>query len=433
MTSPRGAHRPVLRALLALVVALDFVSFFFFLEEDRVIGATHGTLNAFNELVSATAVRGLIVAVGVAAAIAFARRPGRLGAGAVALVALAVLSAAHTQLFGSPWRHLFFSGVCLAGWLLGLVVSRRRARPDDESWARLGAIALLGAAYLNAGLSKVTFGGLEWLSGLPIQAVIVAQDGLVPDGLLGLYRAWVVGTPAVASLLSIVTVALELAGPLMILGRIPRACVALGLFAMHANIWLLTPILYWEPMVLLLGFGLSSDGPGEGSTPEATDSSPVAAGRGFAAIAVPLAIWAVVAIGHQARRHAASQAAAPSPPAPVPSTPAVPAPDLRARVGPFAVGERAADGWTVETLEIRGAGVIVTLAGAPGRAAFEITCAATPNASPFDLGRAHVFYANTLPFGQLEPAGRAVRQRLRDAAAGREVCDALASWLAAPP
>ena len=69
--------------------------------------------------------RGLI---GAAGAVAFARasrtarrRPGdRRRAG--------LLSAAHAQLFGSPWRHLFYSGLCLTGWLLGLAVGRRRRR-----------------------------------------------------------------------------------------------------------------------------------------------------------------------------------------------------------------------------------------------------------------------------------------------------------------
>ena len=45
------------------------------------------------------------------------------------------------------------------------------------------------------------------------------------------------------------------------LGRIPRAVVALGLVAIHANIYLLTPILYWQAMLLLVVFGLSADVP----------------------------------------------------------------------------------------------------------------------------------------------------------------------------
>jgi uncharacterized membrane protein YphA (DoxX/SURF4 family) len=169
---------------------------------------------------------------------------------------LTVLSTAHTQLSGSPFRHLFFSGLCLAGWLVGLGVQRQRGAPEDESLARVGSIALLGAAYLSSGLSKLVYGGNEWLSGLPLQAAILGQQGLVPDGWASVGRSWVVATPAATSFLSFTTVGLELAGPLMLVGPRLRRSVALGLSAMHLNIYVLTAhILYWESIVLLIVFG----------------------------------------------------------------------------------------------------------------------------------------------------------------------------------
>src|SRR6185295_4978241 len=134
-------------------------------------------ISPFAELFSRTMVRGVIVLIGVVSAVAFGWRPGRLWEGLLSLGALIVLSTAHAQLFGSPWRHLFYSGVCLSGWLLGLVVSRRRGARLDESYARVGSIALLGAAYFNAGISKIVFGGAGWMSGLPIQAAIIGQVG----------------------------------------------------------------------------------------------------------------------------------------------------------------------------------------------------------------------------------------------------------------
>src|SRR4029450_6099426 len=120
--------------------------------------------------------------------------------------------------FGSPWRHLFFSGLCLLGWLLGLVVSRQQGAPTDESWARAGSVALLGAAYLNSGISKIVFGGFKWISGLPVQVAIIGQDGMVPDGVVGWYRSWAVSTPEVACAFSVGTLAFELSGPLMLVG-----------------------------------------------------------------------------------------------------------------------------------------------------------------------------------------------------------------------
>jgi len=253
--------------------------------------------------VARPAVSAAIVLIGIIAAIAFGRRPGRVYEGLVAVVALTLLSTAHAQLFGSPWRHLFYSGLCLCGWLLGLAFSRRRGAPTDEWFARTGALALLSAAYLNAGISKLVYGGWEWVSALPIQSVVVGQDGLVADGIASMYRTWVVTTPPAAIAFSVATVAFELAAPLMLVGSRARLIVAAGLLAMHANIYVLTDILYWESMVLLAVFGLSGDPPPQRETAQATvlsRSSP----RAFVAAAVLLALCAIVAISHQARRYA---------------------------------------------------------------------------------------------------------------------------------
>jgi len=179
----------------------------------------------------------------------------------VALVALALLSTAHAQVFGSPWRHLYYSGLCLAGWLLGLALSRRGGTPEDESYARTGAMALLGAAYLSAAISKIIYGGWEWADGTPIQAIILGQEGLVAGGIVDAYRFWTVTTPHAAVAFSVATVAIEAAGPLMLAGRRMRRIVAFALLILHANIYLLTPVLYWQSMLLLVLFGLSSDPP----------------------------------------------------------------------------------------------------------------------------------------------------------------------------
>ena len=250
---PHG--EPLLRGALGVIVVADLVSFFFFIANARAIAPASAFTNV-SDVFSRMPVVGAVVSIGVAGAVAFAWRPGRIWEGLVSLGALTLLSTAHAQLYGSPWRHLYYSGLCLSGWLLGLGLGRHRGAATDESLARIGSIALLGAAYLNAGISKLAFGGIDWLSGLPIQAVVVGQDGLVADSILSSYRTWVAETPAAASLFAIATVGFELAGPLMIAGRKTRLCVALGLLAMHANIYVLTRILYWESMVLLVLFGV---------------------------------------------------------------------------------------------------------------------------------------------------------------------------------
>lgn len=419
-----GLHREsVVRTVLAGVVIVDLLSFFFFVGDAYAIALANGiALNTFTALCSQTAVRGAVVLIGIAGAVAFGGRPGRLWQGGLALGALALLSTVHAQLFGSPWRHLYYSGLCLSGWLLGLAVSRRRGARSDESYARIGSIALLGAAYLNAGVSKIVYGGVDWLSGTPIQAVIIGQDGLVADSIVSLYRFWVVATPAVAQLFSAATLGFELAGPLMIASRNTRLVVAAGLFAMHANIYVLTGILYWESMVFLVIFGLSSEGPySECARASVTAMRPDA--RAFAASAALLAFCAVLAIGHQSRWYARQPDTSAA--AGVPSAPT--SPSLQ-QVGPFSVGQTLAAGWSVDSLTVSNDGFAAVLSGTPGRAAFEVTCARSDHRSPFDLGAAHLFYTSDLEFRDLEAVGRAFQEQVRKATEGEDICARLASW-----
>ncbi len=424
--SSRSEHRPTLRVTLATLVAIDLVSFYFFISEALEAARAHDiAIDPVTAMFASSGARAGVVAIGVAGVLAFARRPGRLWHGLVALGALVVLSTVHAQLFGGAWRHLYYSGACLAGWLLGLVASRRAGIADDESYARTGAIALLSAAYCNAAISKFVYGGVEWLSGAPIQAIIVSQDGLVGSGVIADYRRWTVAVPAVASFFSVATMVFELGAPLMLLGGWVRIAFALGLFAMHANIYVLTPILYWESMVLLLVFGLSRDAGAVEAAPSGASAAP---SRLFPIGAALLAVWAALAIWHQGHRYttreAAKLAARQAPPPPAPTAARL------SQVGPFIVGAPVTDGWTLQALELSESGFIATLTGGPGPLSFEVTCATSEHQSPFDLEDAHIFYSSALEFSALQAAGVSVRERVREAAAGGDVCAQIAAWRA---
>lgn len=438
MSAADAEQRPVLRAGLAAVVAADLISFHFVVREARAAALERGMALGAVEALSQPLIVSAVVVAGVVAIVVFAAAPGRRRAGLVSLAALVFLSTVHSQLFGSPWRHLFYSGLGLAGWLVGLSLSRRTGERTDESFARVGSIALLGAAYFNAGVSKIAFGGLDWISGLPVQAAIVAQDGLVADSVVSAYRYWVVTTPAVAALFSILTVGFELAGPLMLIGRRVGVFVVLGLVAMHLNLYVLTPILYWQSMVLLPLFGLSPD---SRDSPYTRPSLAPAflQGGAFVFAAVLLGVGALGAIGHQASRFADARRVRPpataalevppvAPPAPTGDQPAAPV-ALR-NVGPFAVGQNVADSWSIDALVIDDEAVILELAGRPGRVRFELTCRSQFR-SPFDLDRAHILYSQHAEFSALEAAGWALRRQLEAAAQGSDVCDRLAEWRAA--
>ena len=311
MSEAARDREPLLRIVIAAVAALDLLSLALFIRMARAGAAPGG----FAGLLSQTPIAAAVAALGIAAAISFARGRGRIASGATALVALALLSSVHAQLFGSPWRHLYYSGLCLAGWIAGLGVARYRGAPANESYARTGAVALLGAAYLNAGISKVVFGAADWATSVPMQAVIIGQDGLVPGGVLATYRALIVETPLLATAFSLLTIVLELAGPLMLVGWRTRSLVAGGLFAMHVNILLLTgEILYWEAMLFLAVFAVVPD---DDEVAAATPTGGPVGGTLFVPAVVLLVVALALGIGHQAvrfrqRYHQAAKVAAPA-------------------------------------------------------------------------------------------------------------------------
>ena len=286
--------------------------------------------------------------------------------------------------------------------------------------------------------------------GCAIQAVIVAQDGLVRDSLVSAYRSWVVMSPAVVGLFSFATMIFELAGPLMMLGGRVGVIVALGLLSMHLNIYVLTHILYWQSMVLLILLGVL---PHEETPPSRAAPRPIFASRPwFVGSVVTLGVAALFAIGHQRHRYnawAAPRAAPNTPPVPVaepaptpPPTPQLhvaepappPPPSQRPpsqRIGPFSLGDHVTDEWSIEALSPTDGGFTVTLLGPAGRARFEVNCADVEHRSPFDVGAAHIFYSRDVPFPIVQPLGSALRDRVRSAAAPHDPCQAINDWMQA--
>lgn len=400
------------RWILAAVVVFDLLSFFVFIPaaERRALAASV-EIPTWVSLVATLPGRAALVAVGLAGVVAFATRRASIAGGALALLALGLLSHAHTALNGAPWRHLFYSGLCLLGWLAGLVFARRRGHADDQRHAVAGMTALLGAAYFNAGLSKLVFGGVDWLAGETLRHAVVAQDGLVGAGPLHALRMLVVDRPSIAAALATATVAFELGGLLFLVGPRVRAAFAAGLVLMHLSILVLTGIAYVESMVLLLLFVL----PLVPSTDDSALTAP--APRGTLIAAFGLGLVAAAAIARQGLDLA--DAARPDALVPAPTR----------ALGPFTVGDDLA-GFRIVELAAGGDAATIFLARDTNRIGLDLTCRDTPDVGPFDRPPLHVFYRPTeLPLARLAPVGEAVRD-LALTAAGPDVCAALTHWIA---
>ncbi|MEM7155540.1 MAG: hypothetical protein AAF799_22010 [Myxococcota bacterium] len=419
-----------LRIGLATVVALDLVAYFFFVADARA-RAPSTDWNWLVGAVSSMPGRSLLMVVGIVGAVSFGMRPGRLRSGAVALGALVLLSTAHTQLFGSPWRHMFFSGLTLLGWLAGLALARSREQPEDEVFAATGSRALLGAAYFSASISKVLYGGLAWIDGTSIQASVVNQTGMVADTWLNGYRVWAAHSPGIAVAFAVATIVVEGLGIGMLGGRRLRAVAALGLVGMHFNIFLLTGIMYGESMFLLVLFGWPFR--------ELTEPEPRPGGvldtRIFKPLVAVLAVGWLGSMAYQGARYhrwyaeetdppGGSPASSPRGDAGEPDTPRRTGID---RLGPFVAGSDLA-GWSLVALDTYAEGLRLTAEGPPGRVVFELTCTPSEHTSPFDLGDAHIFHEGPVSYDEIESLGDAIRQEIERATEGRDVCESWRAW-----
>jgi hypothetical protein len=398
------AHRT--RIALSIVLAIDLPLLAYFLGEARARAASPSHIAS---AIAIAPVRWGIAAIGIAAVLAFARRAGRIRPGLVALIALGILSHAHAALFGSPWRHLYVSGLCLLGWLVGLAYDRK-----NEIYARTGAIALLGASYFSAGASKLVYGGLGWISGLTLRHTMLGQDGLVGDGILAGLRHAVVAHPWAGALLACATIAFELGGALFLVGPRTRALVASGLIAMHLSIFLLTGIAYVESVLLLAVFGFPLAAPEHDAQPDKAVSW-----RATLAIGGPLLLACAIGMAFQGARSRDLMNA------PLPRAQTAPA---MQSLGPFHVGDRI-EGFDIESLSVAPDSAVLSLRRGARELAFDLTCSGAHGRGPYDDGALHVYYRPTsLPRTELDAVGNTVRQRIHAAAQGHP-CPALHDWI----
>lgn len=264
-------------------------------------------------LPASPAALGVAVAVAAVAAALFAVGRAPVVAGLAQLAASTVLVEAHAALAGGPARNLFYGGAATLGWLAGVAFARLRRggaapAPDEGAFAEAGVRGVLAATYVSAALSKLLESGAAWLDPAGLRAIVVSQHEVSDTSLLGRYAELVASSGALSTALSAATLAAQLGAVLLLGPPRARAFAAAALLAFHANVLLLTHILYGEPMVLLAVFALPwrrADAP---IAPRAGDRRALLAGAGAAA-ALALGGWLGGARGYTALHHARPTAA----------------------------------------------------------------------------------------------------------------------------
>ncbi len=261
-----GRSRTGLRAGLAVIVVSNLVGAASDVWQDQRGPWSHPLAPDWLLNLGGSPLVAVLLVAGTAAMVQFARKPGQLAAGALALAAMALLVEADGALNEGPKRHFFAPGLALLGWLAGLAFARLlarhsgRTRAELVAWqeihAEMGAVAALAGNYVDAVASKLWHVGPGWANDTTLRAVILAHHPLGDGSLAGQYAHAVAGSAVASQVLSIATLFVQGGACLMLLGPRWRLAAGLAVFAFHCNVDLLAGIGYGPARTLLLLFCL---------------------------------------------------------------------------------------------------------------------------------------------------------------------------------
>lgn len=256
LTSPfDGRARAGLRIVLACVLAFDALLASRFLLEVHPGPASHPLAPRWLLAFAGHAwLVAPVAALALVSLVVFARRPARLGAGCVALAALALLVEAHAATIEGPYRIFFSGGATMLGWLVGAGYARATGRDAEQSerHAEFGAAAGLAATYVDAFASKIVAGGIGWTDADSLRAIVLTQHHVNATGLSSAYAAAIADHAWLARTLVTLTLLAQASAVAYPWRARARAASGALLLAFHANTAVLTPLFFPEAMVLLL-------------------------------------------------------------------------------------------------------------------------------------------------------------------------------------
>ncbi len=261
-----GRSRSFLRVGLAVIVASNVLGAAANVWQDQRGTWSHPMAPDWLLNLGGSPLVGLLLIVALLAIGQFARKPGQLAAGALALAAMALLVEADGALNEGPKRHFFAPGLALLGWLAGLAFARLlawrsgHARADLTAWqeihAEMGAVAALAGNYVDAAASKLLHVGPGWANDTTLRSVILSHHPLGDGSLAGQYAHFVAGSAAASQVLAVATLVVQGGACLMLIGPRWRLLAGLAVFAFHCNVELLADIGYGPARMTLLLFCL---------------------------------------------------------------------------------------------------------------------------------------------------------------------------------
>lgn len=200
----------------------------------------------------------IVAAIGLASLVSHARRPASMVGGLVAVLCGGLLFAIHEYVRGQNDESHILSGAMMVGWVGGVLFARlvgvRGAPVDIDRYGAIGAGAMIGAAYFNAGLSKLLVSGVGWADPRQIQTFLGAFVGTGEPELFTSLRFWALGSTFWCATFAWATLICELGGVLFPFGYRLRLLAGTGILVFHAGDLVFSNIIFAQPVVLIILF-----------------------------------------------------------------------------------------------------------------------------------------------------------------------------------
>jgi hypothetical protein len=374
---------------------------------------------------------GLAIVTG-AAMVFFARGRRPVLAGLLALAANRLLLEAFGAVDGVYDETSYHAGSALLGWICGCLYARAlgeaRESREVDAMAALGAAAMFGATYVNAGLSKLLEGGLSWADSDTIRLLVMSHRPAGGATWSDALRTFAGNSASFAIALSVGTLVIQCGAFLFPWTRRTRAVWGALFLAFHAGIYLVSGIFFIQAVFLSVLFAfpwadllvrlrILRAPPQAAETP----LPPGHVRRMNIAAGAVLAVLALLALAPlRPRAH----------PIEVLRPPGMAWSRSVAAFGPLATGMEIAGGWKVSALVIEEDKAVITIVRAEQQLVVDVTHRGDAPRGHFDKGGLHILYRDTpLPFAVFRSAGEDIARRFAWAAGGRDLPAAFDDWL----
>jgi hypothetical protein len=180
----------------------------------------------------------LVGVVGCAAVVAGRRVRVAAPVGAAAVWVTATLTSSYGQVFHTEHLLVLQLGILAAAALLEPVAPGAKTWPG---WPLRLSMGVVVAVYVVAGIAKLRYGGIDWLTGDVLRSHVAADNlrKVLLDDPHSALGGWLAGTVWIWPPIGVLTIAVELGAPLALIpGRIRYVWVAIA-WSFHVGVLVL--------------------------------------------------------------------------------------------------------------------------------------------------------------------------------------------------